>query len=185
MTTPEDKYQQRYLSHQAKKSAILADLLAERHSERMFADGPLAMADLYPIIHAGGSGPSSCNRQAIQLTVVTERDQKALLGGLMVGGVGWVHRAPAVLMLFADSTAYKAGDEIAYMPYLDAGVAVGLMSLAAQAAGLASCFVNPNIRESNRAFFHEEFAPRSHVFCGALAVGRPRVPAPDWVQETS
>jgi nitroreductase len=178
-----DLYQERYLAHQKRKAAVLAELLAERHSERMFADGPVPDEVLAGLVDVAARAPSSCDRKAISVRVVVDRDSKALLGGLLVGGTGWVHRAPAVLLLFADPQAYKAGDEITFMPYLDAGVIVGQMDLAAGAGGLARCYINPNIREGNQLHFAQTFG--SGVYCGALAVGWPRVVEPPWLGDTS
>lgn len=176
--TPEnDPYQERYTAHQARKRDVLSQLLAERHSERMFADRPVFPPDLDSVAAAVQRAPNSCNRRAISTRVVVDRDGKALLGGLLVGGVGWVHRAPAVLLLSADPAAYKAGDEIRYMPYLDAGAAVGLMYITAGALDLACCYINPNVRDQHRGLFEQAFGDA--LFCGALAVGYPRV------QETS
>lgn len=171
-TTPEDPYQDRYEKHQSRKRAVLAELVAERHSERRFADEPLDPDALVTLIDAAQRTASSCDRKGVWVNPVTDRDTKALLGGLLVGGVGWIHRAPAVLMLFADPVAYKAGDEIAYMPYLDAGVIVGQLYLAATALDLAACFVNPNVREAHKELFRAHFG--GELYCGALAVGHQR-----------
>lgn len=166
-----DCYQERYVAHQARKREVLRRLLEERHSERVFVEREVTEGDLVPVMDAATSAPSSCDRRGVVVTVVRGRDELALLGGLLVGGVGWIHRAPVVLLLHGDPAAYKAPGEIDYMPYLDAGVMVGMMQLAAQAAGLRSCFVNPNIREHNRAHFRHMFG--TGVYCGALAVGWP------------
>lgn len=182
MTEP-DQYQQRYLAHQSRKSAVLAELLAERHSTRMFDDRPIELDHFKALANAIGMAPSSCDRAAVYTQPHTDRDTKALLGGLLVGGVGWVHRAPLVFLLMADRTAYKAGDEVAYMPYLDAGAIIGQLGLVAAARGLVGCFINPAIREAHLPLFEQRFGP--DLFCGAYAVGHPRVQAPDWVQETS
>lgn len=167
-----DPYQERYESHQSRKRAVLAELLAERHSERRFADENVSDDDLIALVTAAERSPSSCDRRGVYINVVTDRDTKALLGGLLVGGVGWIHRAPAVLMLFADPVAYKAGDEITYMPLLDAGAMVGHLGIAAAGLGLVGCFVNPNVRTSHQDYFRAQFG--SDVYCGAYAVGPPR-----------
>lgn len=167
-----DIYQGRYLAHQARKREVLRQLLLERHSERAFADRPVTEDDLALVMDAATRAPSSCDRRGVQVRVVRGRDDLALLGGLLVGGVGWIHRAPVVLLLHADPDAYKAPGEAAYMPYLDAGVMVGAMYLAATAHGLRCCYVNPNIRDRNRLHFETVFGPG--IYCGALAVGWPR-----------
>lgn len=182
-----DVYQERYLSHQGRKRDVLAELLTERHSERAFADIPVTHPMINEVTKALYTAPSSCDRRALSMCVVDDRDGLALLGGLLVGGVGWLHRAPAAVLLFADMTAYKAGSEVLYMPFLDAGVVVGHMYLAAQAAGLRGCYINPNIREGNRDFFNERFASgrTGALYCGAFAFGFPRNVTPEWVTETS
>lgn len=178
-----DVYQERYLAHQARKRDVLAELLAERHSERRYAERPVTPEELDLVLQAAGSAPSSCDRRGVGTVVVRGRDEKALLGGLLVGGVGWIHRAPVVILMMADPPAYKAGGEIGWMPYLDAGCMVGPMYLAASASGLRCCFVNPNVRERDRAHFAAVFG--AGLFCGALAVGWPRGADPEWVGDTS
>lgn len=162
-------FQERYLAHQLRKKKILIKIMKKRYSERMFSDRPIPEKDIKNIIKTLQYCPSSCNRQAVTIRSVTERDEKALLGGLLVGGVGWVHRAPVILLLMADREAYIAGDEVTYMPYLDAGVMVQQLWLATTAYGLKCAFVNPNIREMNKDHFNRIFGNK--LFCGALAIG--------------
>lgn len=168
------------MAHQARKRDTLIQLMQERHSERMFDDDrPVDMDLLQDILDTRLSCASSCNRHAIEPSVVLDRDQKALLGGVLVGGVGWVHRAPVVVLLWADPLAYKAGDEIKWMPYLDAGIVIHQYYLSATAVGLKCCYVNPNIRKFNRQHFMDVFSvlfgdgedPVPGIFCGAMAIG--------------
>jgi len=143
----EDKYQERYVKHQERKKKVLIDIMKERHSNRMFGDQEVEAEKLDELVKLAELCPSSCDRQGVRVKVITDRDQKALLGGVLVGGVGWIHRAPAILLLIGDPVAYKAGDEIKFMPYLDGGVIVQQLGLAATAMGLHSAFANPNIRD--------------------------------------
>lgn len=145
--------------------------MKQRHSDRMFSDRPVEEEKVEELCDLSLLCPSSCDRKAVSTIVVTERDQKALLGGLLVGGVGWVHRAPVVILLMADPVAYKAGDEVNFMPFLDAGTIVQQLSLAATSMGLSGCFINPNIREHNKEHFHKVFG--NGLFCGAYALGYP------------
>lgn len=181
--TESDQYQQRYLDHQKRKAGVLVELLAERHSTRMFADQELSTAEFGLLAKAIGTAPSSCDRRGVYTTPHTDRDTKALLGGLLVGGVGWIHRAPLVFLLFADLGAYKAPGEAEFMPYLDAGAIVGQLGLATASIGLVGTFANPAVREDHRPLFEMRFG--TDLFCGAYAVGHPRAQAPGWVQETS
>jgi nitroreductase len=166
------RFQDRYLAHQKRKAKVLSEIIAERHSDRRF--GPEDI-DIAPILKTIDRAPSSCDRKAIVVTDIIDRDSKALLSGLLVGGVGWVHRANHILLLFADASAYLAKGEIDYMPYLDAGVVVGQIYLTATAHDYACCFVNPNIREENKEFFIDRFGLANvttyGIFCGAIALG--------------
>lgn len=164
--------QERYLAHQERKKKALLEIMLERHSERAFSELLPSFDDIAGFLSAMETCPSSCDRKGVSVRVVEGRDNKALLGGLLVGGVGWIHRAPAVLLLFGNKESYKAEGEISYMPYLDAGAMMYAAYLHATAKGMACCFCNPNIREQNKAHFEAIFG--EGVFCGAVAIGFPR-----------
>lgn len=164
-------YQDRYIKHQARKKDVLIQIMDERHSNRRFSDAEVSVEDLNYLQDAIKKVPSSCDRQAVHLELVTQRDDKALLGGLLVGGVGWIHRAPAIYLLFADQDAYLAPGEVQYMPYLDAGIVIQQLYLSATALNLHCAYANPNIRENHRTLFEQMFGDR--IFCGAFAFGQP------------
>lgn len=164
-----DVYQERYLAHQLRKKETLIKIMKKRHSERMFSDKPVELEKLKELVRSLEYVPSSCDRKAVSFEVITDRDKKALLGGMLVGGVGWIHRAPIIFLLKADPLAYKAGDEINYMPFLDAGVIVQQLFLMGTALGLKTAYVNPNIRPMNSDHFKKVFGDK--IFCGAFAVG--------------
>lgn len=173
----EAEAQERYLAHQqsGKKRELVA-IMKERHSNRRFSDQPVDPEVTRALIDATKHCPSSCDRHGVRIRVTTERDEKDLLGGLLVGGVGWCHRAPVILMMFANPAVYKAdgGREVEYNAHLDAGVMLQQMSLLATDMGIHCAFVNPNIREENREFFSSRFAPWTDaVFCGAFCFGWP------------
>lgn len=160
-------YQERYLAHQKRKKKMLIKLIKERHSDRVFSENPIDKKIIDKIIKSVELCPSSCDRRAVSIKEFSDRDSKALLGGLMVGGVGWIHRAPTVFLLFADQEAYK--ENLFYMPYLDAGVVIYHLYLIAECYGLKGCYINPNVREQNKSFFEERFGNK--IFCGGFALG--------------
>ena len=181
-----DPYQERYLEHQYRKQQTILGVtrpilavLRSRRSQRMFNDQELSEDELCGIYEAIRLAPSSCNRQAILVEVVADSVDRAALERLLVGGHGWVDGAAVVLLLFADLVAYKAPGEAEYMPYLDAGFAGENAYLAAEAAGLGACYVNPNVRAKDRAEFDKIFNPRGLLFCGAVALGKYDVRAPE------
>jgi nitroreductase len=183
-----DIYQDRYLLHQKNKKAsfeskwgvvnskkwsekearIFFGILENRRSQRIFIKKEV---NIEPLLKAVRLSPSSCNRQAICILPVSDQDDKNLLGGLLVGGIGWIHRADKLLLLFADMEAYKSPYEKSFMPYLDAGFAGYSIYLAAEAMNIGACFVNPNIREKNKELFNERFNNKNMLFCGCLAIG--------------
>ncbi len=166
-----DIYQERYLKHQLDKKEELIKIMKERHSNRRFDDKPIPQEIIDELISVVELAPSSCDRKAIKVEVITDRDKKALLGGILVGGVGWIHRAPAILLITADPKAYKAEGEIKFMPYLDGGVVSQQLALTATSLGIHGCFANPNIRDFNVDHYHKIFGP--NILTMAFAIGYP------------
>lgn len=162
-----DKYQQRYEAHQKKKRELL-DLLNSRSSQRIFNGKEVEDWKVECLLEYMAKVPSSCGRQAVYGVVISDRTQKELLGALLVGGVGWIHRANKIILLFAAVQAYK--EQLFAMPYLDAGAVLATAYLTCEEIGIGCCFVNPNIREENKQIFYEKFKNKD-FFCGALAIG--------------
>jgi len=191
MAEHEDVYKERYLAHQAKKRAQLAptsgeiewqehtdtdwlkyiELQRKRRTQRTFNGEPIPEEKIDKLAEAMALCPSSCNRQAIYGKFVSEREEKELLSGLLVGGVGWSYRADKLLLLFADMTAYHNPAEKDFMPYLDAGAMIKTIYDTCTVLDVGVGYVNPNIREANKDFFNERFGGENLRFCGVLALG--------------
>ncbi|HCC67904.1 TPA: hypothetical protein DEP90_01660 [Patescibacteria group bacterium] len=188
--TEKDVFQERYLAHQERKKRILTnnfgnrkwkvytpeeqqtflEVLRGRCSQRSFNREDI---DITPILEAITEAPSSCDRHGILTSAITQRDEKDLLSGLLVGGVGWINRANTILLLKADMDCYKSPAEKDNMPYLDAGVIIQTVYLTAEVMNIGCCYVNPNIRDKNKDFFYDRFdIKENEVFCGALALGK-------------
>ncbi len=164
-----DRFQKRYTRHQQRKKKLLIKIMESRHSDRMFSDKSVSQEDIDSLRKAFNFCPSSCDRKAITLSIIDNKDKKNLLGGILVGGIGWIHRASHIILIFADKMAYKAEGEINFMPYLDAGVVIEQLYLVSSSMNLASCFCNPNIRDFNKNHFRKVFG--NDIFCGAFAIG--------------
>lgn len=183
-----DKYQERYKSHQARKANILrsvygtdkfkiydekeqdifTEILKNRRSQRAFNREPV---EIDKILELAEHRPSSCDRRSIQIKVIDSRDEKDLLGGLLVGGSGWVHRADKVLLFLAWKDAYKSPAEKEFMSYIDAGVLAQTLYLVCEAMNVGSCYINPNIREANKEYFYQRFIDEGYQYVGAMALG--------------
>ena len=167
----EDIYQQRYLNHQEEKKKELIQIMKDRHSNRRFSNKEIPKNVIDELLKVVELAPSSCDRRAIKVKIITDKDQKALLGGILVGGIGWIHRAPVILLVTADPIAYKSEAEKSFMPYLDGGVVSQQLALMATALGIHGCFANPNIREFNKEHYHKIFG--DEILTMAFAIGYP------------
>lgn len=186
-----DVFQERYEAHQANKRSQLAPqggetdwkaytpeeaatffgMLENRSSQRVYNASPVTEEEMAQLAEAMARCPSSCNRQAIFGRVITGREDKEFLSGLLVGGVGWSHRADKLVLLFADMRAYKSPVEQDFMPYLDAGAMIMTMYGASEMMGIGAAYINPNIRDANKAIFDMRFGGENLRFCGAMALG--------------
>jgi len=165
-----DQYQERYLAHQEKKRKELTQAMKDRHSVRVFSSKQIDTDTINVLRAATDMAPSSCNRRGVKAFLATSRDNKQLLSGLLVGGVGWIHRASALMLFVADKTAYKEG--LGFMPYLDAGFMAQNAWIEATMRGISACFVNPNVRHQHEPVLKNVLALGDNEFlCGVLALG--------------
>lgn len=186
-----DVYQDRYLEHQQRKAdtfkpmvgdiewreyspeeqETIFDMFTNRRSQRTYNRTEIEQEKIDKLLELMTHCPSSCNRQAISVSIVSDRDAKEFLSGLLVGGVGWCHRADKIILLFADMEAYKSPYEREFMPYLDAGAMIQTIYLACETLGVGTAYINPNIREHNQEIFNERYNPKGLRYCGAMACG--------------
>lgn len=176
-----EQSQNRYVLHQGKnKAGELAAIMKQRHSHRIFDTKEVPLDLIEELAEISKYTPSSCDRRAVRLKLVTDRDDKALLNGILVGGVGFLYRVPALFLLFGDRDSYKAGEppgsEVNYNLPLDSGIIVNQLWLYAISKGLHATFVNPQIRQRNQDYFYKQFKPKgwdNPLFMGAFCFGYP------------
>lgn len=170
----EDYYQERYKRHQEKKKRQLTlsegktDNSKDRRSQRVFNSIPIEQNILDKILKVAETAPSSCNRHGLKMKIVSEREEKELLSGLLVGGVGWIHRADKIILFLADKVAYKSPNERDFMHYCDVGFLAMSLWLEAEKHGVGACYINPNI--THKDIFTVKFGG-DYIFCGALVLG--------------
>lgn len=184
-------YQERYLEHQKRKKESLQgkyekektyseseiktvkEVFKNRKSSRVFNGESVNLKEILEMVE---TSPSSCDRKGVIYKIIEEREDKELLSGLLVGGVGWVNRADKIILLYSDMKAYQSQAEKDFMPYLDAGVMIQSFYLACEVLGVKVCYVNPNIREQNRDYFMSIFFPElvstDYRFLGAVVLGK-------------
>lgn len=178
-------YQSRYLAHQKRKKEslqgkyekektysnkdidVVKNVFKNRNSSRVFNGESVDLKEIFEMVD---TSPSSCDRKGVKYKIIESRDDKDLLSGLLVGGVGWINRADKIVLLYTDMEAYQSPAEKDFMPYLDAGVIIQSFYLACEVMGVKCCYVNPNIREQNKQIFKDRFI--KDKFLGAIIIGK-------------
>lgn len=112
--------------------------------------------ELNKVLSIAKYAPSSCNRQAVEIKLIS----KKLLNQL-IGARDW-HKKATVIALYADKKAYKSEWEKDYMPYLDAGVVIQTILLYCESKKFKVCFINPNTYGKYNG---------KKIFCGSIAIG--------------
>ena len=147
----------------------LEAILSFRRSQRVFNSEPITDKDFNKILQSATFAPNSCNRHGIKLKVVEDRREKELLSGVLVGGIGWIHRAQKIVLFWADPVAYASPNEKEFMHYCDVGFTAMSMWLMADSMGIGGSYINPNVLYTD--ILKEHFNGKSYIFCGALVFG--------------
>ena len=182
-----DKYQDRYLDHQESKKRVLdgdfssgnkkkitdsfSMIVNRRRSIRAFTSKVIDGKTLQKIIEDINNVPSSCNRRAVKMKIISDAHRKEDLDLILRGGNMWLRKADSVILFFADMSAYKSPNEVMFMPYLDAGMMMMTACYSAESQGVGSCIVNPNMSQGGELIFREEFNRRGYKLCGAVVLG--------------
>jgi nitroreductase len=111
------------------------DTIRARRNVRIYADRPIAEADLDRILDAGRRSPSSMNEQPWDFILVTAPERLRELADVWKYGAHIGHAAAAVALLSPASTDADARETFAF----DLGQAAMSMMLAAAELGIGSC----------------------------------------------
>jgi nitroreductase len=109
------------------------EAIASRRNVRVFADRPIAAADLDRILEAGRRSPSSQNWQPWDFIVVTDRARLRELAGVW-RGAGHVSGSAATIVVVGPAADNEFG-----RAQFDLGQATMSMLLAAADLGIGSC----------------------------------------------
>lgn len=120
------------------------DALLTRRSIRRFADIPIPMQRIGPILEAGRAAPSAGNLQTWKFIIVTEESQRKEIADACYQQF-WMAKAPVIIVVVAEvdkcAQYYGARGEKVYS-IQNTSAAVMSMLLAIHAQGLASCWVS-------------------------------------------
>jgi nitroreductase len=126
------------------------DVVERRCSVRAYLDKPVEENKLQKVLHAAMQAPSAGNLQAYRIFVVKDYKIKNMLVDAALGQ-SFIAEAPIVLVFCAlpEKSAMKYGIRgLELYSLQDATIAASYAQLAAEALGLASCWVGAFDEES-------------------------------------
>lgn len=149
----------------------LLKLMKERYSCRSFADDQISDDQLNTILEAGRISPSAINRQPWRFLVIQSGEGLAKVDACSRCRYG----APtAILVCFDNDVSAKNPVVVPDYGWVDCGIAIGQMALAAEAAGVQSCIVgayDPQIAREKFAL-PENLVPFQFLMLGYAAQGK-------------
>ncbi len=145
------------------------EAIRRRRSIRHYTDEPIAEETLQQILEAGLIAPSSRAIRPCEFILVTDRDTLKAMAGFRDTSAQMLSEATAAIVVLADRTKSDVWAE-------DASIAMAYMHLAADALGLASCWVQGRLRtagpESSEAYLRRLLHyPESYALEAVLALG--------------
>ena len=122
----------------------LMDAIKNRRSIRKFADIPIPMGMIGPLLEAGRAAPSAGNLQTSKFILVTEEGQRKEVADACLQQF-WISTAPVIIVVAAEieknKEYYGSRGESLYA-IQNAACAAQNILLSAHATGLSSCFVS-------------------------------------------
>jgi nitroreductase len=143
-----------------------SDAIMARRNVRVYADRPIARADLERVLEAGWAAPSAMNRQHRDFVVCTERAQLEALSQVWQYA-GHVAASAATVAVVAPLPADKATGEV---DQFDIGQAVMSMAIAAADLGVGCGHASVEDQDNARAILG---FPGDHYCAYLLALGYP------------
>ncbi|PAC91006.1 nitroreductase family protein, partial [Bacillus licheniformis] len=124
--------------------------LKDHRSIRSYTDEPVSPEQLDDIIQAVQAAPNSINGQQVTVITVQDEERKKKIAEL-AGGQVWIEQAPVFLLFCADfnrakialekngeTLAITDGMESVLVGAVDAGIALGTATAAAESMGLGT-----------------------------------------------
>ncbi len=150
------------------------EIIKKRSSTRAYTAQPLTETELESVLLSGLQAPTATNRQELHFTVISGgnpilleiEEEKMRQRGITPSGSFYYH-APVVILI--------SGEAGFSWSFLDAGIAVENMALAAEDLGLGSVIIGcirDALRGEKRAYFQKALQiPENYEFEIALALG--------------
>jgi nitroreductase len=152
-------------------------LLKERASCRSYLDRDVPDSMIDNCVEAARLSPSACNKQAARFIIVKDKEklrhicEKCLLPGI---AMPWLVKAPVIVLLYAEKNflTHRVAPMLSGIPYhyIDAGIAGEHFVLAAEAQGLASCWIGWFNQKKIKELLH---IPKKIELISLISLGYP------------
>lgn len=124
-------------NYSVEEQKCFAKLFHDRHSVREFAHTPVDQNKLHEAIEMAMRCPSACNRQCYRCYILTKNSVKSL--GDLSGIGGFADDAEQFLLITGRMSDYRLSENMQWI--VTGTVFASYLTLALQAKGIASCFV--------------------------------------------
>ena len=124
-------------NYSVEEQNLFAKLFNDRHSVREFAHTPIDQEKLHEAIELAMRCPSACNRQCYRCYILSKNSFKSL--GDLSGIGGFANDAEQFLLITGRMSDYRLSENMQWI--VTGTVFASYLTLALQAKGIASCFV--------------------------------------------
>jgi nitroreductase len=149
------------------------EVLHGRHSLRDYSNEPVDVDLIKKAIGQANACPSACNRQTSRVYIVG-REQADVFSKWMEGTGDFFCAADKALVITGKMSMYEAGEIYQYA--VNAGIFTGYLTLALQAAGIASCVIQRpqyTTRSAERLSKMIGIPDDEHIVC-MMTLGKPK-----------
>jgi nitroreductase len=151
-------------------TTTLLDLLRKRRSIRQFSKQVVEDEKIDALVEAAVRTPTSRGLNPWEFIVVTDPKKLELLGKAKTHGSGFVANAPLAIVFAADTSKSDVWIE-------DCSIAAMMVQMAAEDAGLGSCWAQIRLRPHNEQCSAEDYIkellslPASHAVECVVGIG--------------
>ena len=148
-----------------------SELCRSRHSLRLYdcESKEISYEDLLHCIEIAQNCPNSCNRQAVRVKVVLDRDKIAEITKIQGGSDGFGEKSGALLAVTSDLSLYTLGEQ--NLPMIDCGIFIMNLIYALYEKKLGSCVLNCCLTEKEENKLKELISlPDGEAFAAIISV---------------
>ena len=156
----------------ASKSSF-TEMSQMRHSVRLYdcESDIIEKEELLKCIKNAQNCPSACNRQAVRVKIVLDKDKIRKLSEAQGGANGFGENAGAILVITVDLTLYQPEER--RLPMLDSGLFVMNLVYALYENELGTCILNASFTEEREREVQELIhIPQNEMFASLIAVSK-------------